>query len=157
MKKIVFILLVVFAVSGCDMVFDIYFNNVALGLELYDGDFPEMLRFGEIGKYVNSVLHFEDDFIDHWENPQDTINKGFGDCDNFAITFANIAFFALGIKCDIVILNTSYSREIVKGGIPVHVILYYNGFYYDPISDRYYYDDPGVGYIYKFDDVFNNN
>ena len=186
MKKIILLGLVIISLTSCDSIvypaIDLYLKNQATDMDLYDNkdiyddyiynrknneklskeDFFEKYEYryykpSWIVQYCNSVIDFEDDFIDEWNEPEDIIKRGKGDCDDFAILFSNTAYFVLGEKWDIAVLDDTYKdeRTVIEGGVPSHAICHLDGVLLDP-QDAFIYTNTKIGYLYKFDEVFNN-
>ena len=71
------------------------------------------------------VIYYDYEGIqDDWTGPEETFNRGYGDCEEFALLFANICYFSTGIKCDIIATTMhqrGYNAKVVDGGIPNHI------------------------------------
>ena len=153
MKKIVFILLVVFVVSGCDYTRDLYFlYKIGDGYDLYyHNDFEDLDSFEEIAVWIDSNVEYHHTAYDEWQSPKITVNLGKGDCEDAAILFVNIAYVSMGIKCGLAIFDSS--RSIKNGGYVDHAEVYYNGEVYNA-GDGEILNNIKIGYIYKFKELF---
>ena len=156
-----YIVLLVILFSGCNALIDADLESKATGHELYQIDIKSITVLTDISLYIKACIQYREDATDAWANPQETIERGYGDCDDMAILFMNIAYFEFGIKCDFVAVNSAnvtkrdypYSQTIVSGGSVNHALVYYDGNYYDPLCGLVNCEK--VGYTYSFDEVFN--
>ena len=163
-----YVVLLVVLFSGCNAWMDADLQSKAAGHELYYIEIPnaenDIKTFWDIACWIrNNVEYIEDANADTWENPEVTYNRGYGDCDDMAILFMNIAYFRFGIKCDFAAvdgnkisipdLDTRKQYTIVDGGRVTHALVYYAGNYYDPLFGLVNCEK--VGYTYSFDEVFN--
>ena len=152
MKKIIFILLVVFAVSGCDHFQDLYFlAKIGDGFDLYyHEDFEKLKSITQITEWVNSNIEYEKDAIgSSWQSPEETLKRGFGDCEDIAILLINIIYVSLGVKTDLV-CNDVNNRKIVNGGKVNHAEIHYNGTIYDIYTAKPM-RNVNIGFMYTFD------
>ena len=90
----------------------------------------------EIYAYLENNVTYKADSYENWQAPQDTIDKGTGDCDDFAIF---IAYFA---DRD---LNASVTLCVIETGLTdKHMIVRINGVYHDSTSRRIYLYEPEI-------------
>ena len=148
MKRIV-LTFVVLLLVGCNQVMDMYLS-LQHKFDLYQMDFGDIYTEKDISNWIINNTDYEIDYLNINQDPETTIKRGKGDCEDFAILFMNIAYFELGEKYSLVYLNDG--RAVVNGGTVNHAIVSKNGRHFDPISGEVY---SNVGYIYKFGEVFN--
>ena len=156
-----------FIMSGCTLVSnigrDLYLLDKAAGHEIYDIDFGDVRSFQDGGAVIknnitetvdidvngNGVIDGEEDI---WSDPEITWLKGSGDCDRIALLYINIIYVELGIKMGLVAVDSS-TRAIDSGGWIDHILPYYKGQVYSPVSGEpvsYY----SPGYTFTFDQIF---
>jgi len=86
----------------------------------------------ELRDYVTYELSYKSEFTDYWQAPQETIDKGTGDCEDFCIF---VGYFArkMGYEVFLVVLETP------KGN---HMIIMLNGVPYEAqtLGKYQYYD-----------------
>lgn len=156
MKKILAIVLFLLLLISCDVLSDIYYFNLAKNHELYYGDFGEIETFEDISDFIKSKVHYQSDGKDIYSNPEEVLNRGYGDCDDYAILFMNIAYVELGLKFDLSLVYSTENnqREIDKGGWIDHAVVMLHGKLYSAyegtIITEYY-----SSYHYTFYEVFN--
>ena len=82
-------------------------------------DFNSM---SDLQDYVLHKLHYQSDSGDYWQAPQDTIDRGGGDCEDYAIF---VAYYARKFGYDVYLVGIS---------TPVgnHMIVSLNGVLYEP-------------------------
>ena len=121
--------------------------------DIYYGDFGEITDYSDISRYLRNNTEYLYEGINHYiQGPEETVELKTGDCDDFAVLFLNIAYTELGIKGNLVYVNSN-ERTIVNGGIPNHVIVEYDGIAFDPVYRNTY---TNVMYRYTFGEVFND-
>ena len=138
---------------GCSLVnnyYDSEIENLLDGKQLYYGDFEEIKTVQEIGYYLIQKIDYKVDEVEEWSNPEETLNRGYGDCDDYAILYLNILYVRFGIKGSLAVVN--HSREIVNGGITNHVVVFNDKIIEPQNGQEVLYD---IGYIFSFDEVFN--
>ncbi|MHA1348051.1 MAG: hypothetical protein ACTSO3_16740 [Candidatus Heimdallarchaeaceae archaeon] len=160
MKKLLLLLVVVIiSLSSCNL-FSILIDETVYDLlesvEYYDFaeyDLSDIKSFKGIAAWIQHRIYYKEDMIETFTSPEDTLNRGSGDCDEFGILFQNIAYIVFGIKMDLVIVNTYSGRKIVEGGMGNHINVHYDGIVYSAqLGNEYYTQD--ILYIYSFDEVF---
>lgn len=87
----------------------------------------EETRLRTLNGFFNRQVLYRDDrdvwgTIDHWASPLETLNKGQGDCEDFAIAkyFSLLAAGVPGVKMRLV-----YVRAQLAGSIQAHMVLAY--------------------------------
>lgn len=123
--------------------------------ELYDFNLDNIHTFEDIANYISNNIEYRSEEIEEWSDPLVTINRGYGDCDDFAILFANIAYYELNKKCGVAAVYAEFfqQRKIVKGGRINHLVVWYNGNMYSPYTGELITDYP-PSYVFEFDEVF---
>lgn len=153
MNKIIFLLPVL--LFSCNMMRDIDGYLMAKDHNLtYNSEWQELESYRDIYLWINSNIDYKSEEVDSWDDPQIVLDRGYGDCDDWAILFMNIAYYALDIKMDLIIVESdSMSRAVVSGGnTNLHAMVYYDGHIIEPSNGLEYYGP--IGYIYSFDEVF---
>ncbi len=162
MKKILFVLFPILLLTSCDIILNEaidYFQEAAVtNKSLYDGDFPEMKTFEEVAAYVmENIDYIQDDLLTPVAGPKESLERGYGDCDEFSLAFMNVAFFTLGIKFDfastLVPEGSTANRHIGEGGIINHALVMLDGVLYSAYNGRPCPDLP-ISYYYYFDEVY---
>lgn len=159
-KKILLICLIGFSFIGCKDIYDIardgeYLSRAEGHSLYYLPEFEELDNFAKITIYMREhVVYKKDSGKDSWENPQTTLERGYGDCEDLAILFMNIAYFGMNIKIDLVLVVSTTQRTIVDGGEMDHAVPYFDGKIYEPLLG--YFTDYDISYSYSFDTVFSN-
>lgn len=159
MKKIILVVLVVMMSLSCSLGYDVYSEvqdeifkiKINKSDIFYHDDFLELETVSDISDYLAEHVTYKMDewngYLDYWQTPQETFERGFGDCEDFVILFINIYYVVFGEKCDLVGIDNS--REVVEGGIATHAIiqlpsgLYYNarnGYIWEGCTPKYIYD-----------------
>lgn len=153
MLKIIVLLSVL--LSSCN-VYDILsdidglrlFKNTPL---YYDSDFDDLDSYAKIAWYIMTKVSY--DFYDdtrHIKSAKETLETGKGSCGDISVLFANIAFYGMGIKMNIALVNT---RAVVLGGPVSHAVVEHEG---ESIEAQTGMTSPyPVSYLYFFDNVFN--
>jgi hypothetical protein len=155
MKYIVLVLIAVLA--GCAYVDGYFYIQIGSGFDLYSQDeYAELRTPRAIAQYIseNVVYKYEGE-KDEWTGPKETVRRGYGDCDDIALLFANVAYFGIGVKCNIIATTVSsydYDMSIVNGGFPNHIAVEINGQTYEPFYG--YPVNCDIQYRYTFDEVF---
>ena len=159
MKKIILVLLVLVSVGcslGDEILDDVFKSHINKSEIYYHVDFDNMRSYMDIVFYLNEHITYKEDAFygwdDYWQSPQETFERGYGDCEDFAIAFINIYYVIFGEKCNLVVVWDS--REVVAGGIINHAIIELNlGGLIDPRSGKAY-PKSSVNYRYAFDLFF---
>lgn len=164
MKKISGILVVILLLfMNCDMrtadeVYDDLLLERASGHDLYynsvfDGYTP---TYEIIALIINSYVWYEPDVgADVWSNPKETFERGYGDCEDYAILFMSILYYRTGERAKLGIVHTDNARTIIDGGRVNHaVVILEGGVIFDPVlSEEVAFSS--IGYVYTFEEVFN--
>lgn len=163
----IFIVITILTKTGCPTPYneraDKHYYNLFKDKELYYDD-----RFLEIEKNIQSIAEWIYHNIEYRggdsnetksvKNPKQTLEDGYGICGDYAVLFQNIAYYVLGIKMDIVLVDI-YDRKIINGGNANHAELYYSelhhdGYNYDVYSGLKFPLGTKIKFLYKFDTVF---
>ena len=147
MKKI--IVLSAILLAGCNDMMDLYLGS-QLPLDLYDSEeWGNLETERQIGDWIRENIKYEWDYTNHNQGPEETLKRGKGDCEDFAILFMCIAYFELGERYSLAYLDTG--RAVESGGWVTHAVVSKDGRHFDPIWREEFRD---VGYIYSFKEVF---
>lgn len=168
MKKagMIVIMVVILFTMSCDMrsidekVDEIFYERATGHSLYYLPAFESLDSFTKIAYYIDCYVSFRPDEPgkDIWSGPETTLSRGYGDCEDIALLFANIAYFSLNIKMNVAIVSLSdgtINRAIVDGGTDLdHVVLKYNNKIYEA-QNGFEYIYTSIKYIYTFDEVFS--
>lgn len=84
----------------------------------------------EMSRIYNEIIYIKDQYLhgvyDVWQFPEDTLERGAGDCEDLAILLAVRIVEKTGLPAMIV---TGY------GGYVTHAWVYFEGWYYDPAAN----------------------
>lgn len=87
----------------------------------------EAERLEAVNRFFNRRIAFHDDTevwqrVDHWASPLETLDKGRGDCEDYAIG----KYFALtAVGVPVAKLRLVYVRAQLNGGVQAHMVLAY--------------------------------
>ena len=159
MKKII-VICIILGLTSCSMLGNIIDNtvyNLLEDVEFYDFadyDLTGITNFSEISYFVRENVSYGNDVIDEYYSVEETMKRGIADCEDFCFVFANLAYITMGVKMNIVVMNTSeWSRTVEEGGAGNHVVLELNGVYYSgQYGNRTSVEH--VLYRYTFDEIF---
>ena len=156
MNKIMILIVVLILLSGCNMVQDIYtYSLIGEGFDtFYMEEWETISSIKDAMVWIKYNVELEEDDVDIWKSPKDTISDGFGDCEDIAVLLCNIMFISSGIEMNVV--TVMEERSIVSGGSINHTIAEYDGIFYD-IMFGDIINDIDVGYIYTFNEIFKEN
>lgn len=158
-SKILLVLAVAFLLFSCTQiannVTDVELSCKAAGHHLYYCDgFNSLNSYSDISNWIATNVTYKSESNDNWQEPKTTVQKGTGDCEDFAILYMNILYVRFGIKADLIILDhDNMTRTIMDGGKINHAIIYFAGKYIDP-QKGIEYRPSKIGYKYSFDEVF---
>ena len=155
MKKIIMIVLVLVSV-GCslyDYGMDYYFMQKIQKTDIYyHEDFNELHTIDDIRTYLNDKIKYRSDKTEYWSTTKETLTKGYGDCEDYAIAFMNIYYVVFNEKCDLAAVHTK-QRTVVQGGFVNHaLILLPNDILISPRSNMKVHEE--IKFIYQFDLFF---
>lgn len=108
-----------------------------------------------IGWIKNHVVYKAEPYReDYWQDPEETLLLGTGDCEDFVILFMNIYYISTGIKTDMALVDMyEFFRDIGEGGDANHaLVLLENNRTIDPQTGIYW--NFSIKYIMYFDDIF---
>jgi hypothetical protein len=146
--------------TGCDLILNSdkmqdYYYYSKLKLSLSDIIYPSLEDLDAITKYVRLNVRYVADPNDVWQSPAQTMSLGSGDCEDKSILFMEILYKSLGIKANLIIVDTNQYRgkAVVSGGSINHAMIEINGKPFEPQTGLY---EPNaiVKYRYTFDEVF---
>lgn len=171
MKKIILTLLVVFIFCSCSMdMYESHFSSLASGHRLWiNPDLANFHTYRGIGYYLTSQIQYRSESGDDWSNPETTFNRGYGDCDDYAIAFMNIVYLSMGIKMELVLVHKESLEYIWDDDISIydvdskapmliegvldHAMVRYKGVLIEPTTGSMY--TGAVYYSFSFDEVFD--
>ncbi len=123
-------------------------------IQLYDYaeyDLTEITTYREIALFNRSLINYQTESGEKMTSPKDTINLGFGDCDEYALMFMNVAYLTQDVKMSFVMINLE--RSVVSGGNGNHYDVMYEGVVYSAQTGRVS-EQQEILYSYTFDEVF---
>jgi hypothetical protein len=166
--KLLFLLTFFVLFMGCELYtshyIDNHFSKKLEGMELYedyrsfDSYYPWMDDRYDIAYWLMNNVEYFYEVEDDWQSPKFTLEEGYGDCEDYSLAFINMAYYELGIKMDIVCIDDTQSRSIVRGGLDVtHVTVSYQNEIIDVYTGMSLgtLEEVNVKYIYTFDEIFN--
>ncbi|MBN2365530.1 MAG: hypothetical protein JXR86_08965 [Spirochaetales bacterium] len=121
--------------------------------KLLTGNFRGINSHEDIARYIKDNVRYEIENFDVWTSPSETLNRGYGDCDDYALLYMNLAYLNLGIKMDFVAVNDI--DRTIKTGDPTHAEVRYRGQHYN-IYTREKLEKTVVFYSYEFDELFDH-
>lgn len=176
MKKILSLLIAVLFTASCtlysqaiedsrDEFRDEYYSELVTGHEVYfgtDEQNAEWMKFEtvpEVSAWVVKNIKYVEDASEEFSNPEVVLERGYGDCDDFALLIMNIIYVRFDIKTDLILLDayinpSTESRVIIEGGSINHATIGYNGQVFYLYDLRICYIEPIVGYAFSFDYTF---
>jgi len=120
--------------------------------DLYYDDYSGINSYCDIGTWMNDrVEYIADRYGDDWASPVETIERGYGDCEDFARLFLNILFIRFGIKGNMVLVETT--RTYVNGGDVNHAYVEIDGKMYES-QYGWRVDKIKVGWRYTHNELF---
>lgn len=155
--KYLFLILSMFFFFSCNQVVDCFLTEHAKDHNLYYmEEWEELESFYDIGDWVNKNVPYRSDVFYEWSDPKVSIDRGYGDCNDRALVFANIAYRVKGIKMDLVAVNQSQMEfepqySIESGGFVDHIMLRYQGQVYSTTGGTF---SGSVGFYYSFNNCF---
>ena len=147
------------------------YANLLGGHYLYDTDFEYIDNPGDsldekIKKIVTNIVLPNINYVEIDKlilaGPKEIWERGWADCDGYAITLQNILYFELGIEAGMALyyhtssVLDSASKVIVNGGRVNHAVICIGNNYYEAqTGDRIY--PASIGYLYSFRFVFSGS
>ena len=108
MKRIIGIFILVVSLTSCSdvigLVEDMTYEGDYSYIPLYYGDFDNIQDTSDIPRWMRSKVQYE---VSDVQSPKETLDKGTGDCDCYAILYMNITYILFDIKCNLVLTNNS--------------------------------------------------
>ena len=146
------------------------YEEMASDHPIYYGNFLGVETLDDVVPWIWNFIDYASEDVDQWNSPQLTLIRGYGDCEDIAILAMNIAYVALGVEFDLVLVNLdltlrslesygivcpyhSNERTVVGGGNINHAMLSRLGKVYEAqqsLVDPYLIP---VEYVYRFKEV----
>ena len=124
MRNIIIILLLVAFFGSCNI------QNFLI---------PDMDTVDEIDAYINTVLQYQADTIPHCQTYTESINRGYGDCEDFAIMKICLLDWCLHEYYDKAFcknkINGRYHSVLYKDGLMICPYGVYKSWYLENIYD----------------------
>ena len=84
----------------------------------------------ELIRWIHArVKYQDDDYLNYWRSPRETLRSGYGDCEDFCILFASMAHDLWGWKPQL--------QLVYLDGYWFHYFLVWDGVIYDPTCGGY--------------------
>lgn len=139
--------------SACTISPDEQYERSLSGKSLETNLSASFYRWQDITVWISNNISYKDDPTGYTQSPQETLDLGTGDCEDAALLFCALTFKYLGIKCNIVLVDTQ-ERQVVAGGPIDHVMVQLpDGNLLSPQNCTIAVYT--IRYIYYFDDIFN--
>lgn len=147
MKHIAIVILTI-ALTSCQEIINIGAELMYEGdysyIPLYYGDFYGIQSLEDIPRWMRSKVKYE---VSDVQSPRETLDRGKGDCDCYALLYMNIAYILFDIKCDLGLVDKNND-----GNIDHAVVILPSG---KLINAQYGTEYNGsTDYEYDFDTVF---
>lgn len=161
-KGLLFLFLILMIMTSCDtFVEDKSFKDHASGHSLYYlEEWEDLDSFKQIGNWIRTNVKYQSEKYEEFSDPETTVTRGYGDCDDLAILFLNIAYVSLDLKGQLVALDQNRLERNIEGQfdeiIENHVLTRYDGIVYDSVSGIAFSNDPTTQFC-EFDEVFSND
>lgn len=157
MKLIKVILTGVFLVYlvSCQQIIDNKLNKdykQSYQTKIYDGDFSDIKIKQQIPAWIAKHVKYREETIDHYDSLEQTINQGYGDCEEIALLYLNILYVRFNIKGSLCIVEDTDGRQVVNGGNINHVAIMLDGVLIEPQTGKPTNDK--IGFMYSFDEIF---
>ena len=160
MKKIIGVGILVVLLMGCNIVIGddlqdtVNLSKITKSELIYNKEWEELRSVWDIVYWIDRNIHYvSDGEYDIWSPAWETLERGYGDCEDYCILFMNIYYVVFEEKCDLIAVN-AINRALVNGGFVNHAeILFEDGTVLDPTNIKWY-ENRTVGYLYDFDLFF---
>ncbi len=137
-----------------------YLQNIGQHKLYYLPVFETLDTHEKIANYISIHVDYRRDpkNTDSGASPIEVLYRGFGDCEDLSILYANIAYYGMGIRMSFTLEDTKLSpvnRAVVNNEvIPNHVAPCYGGQIYNVFSGGHItYEHYFVGHEYAFGEV----
>lgn len=134
MRNII-ILLAIIILASC---------TVPSGDEGFKFNNPKFENMNDACKWVYENINYKKDRYDDWQLPQETIDRGYGDCEDMAILLMGIMQYQKGYQSEMLVVKLDNSIY--------HAVVRYNGKIYDCTSGT-----SNGNTNYKIIEVYNYN
>lgn len=126
----------------------------------YLPEFEDLTSYKEIHEYISHKVKYDiNDNPSYVNHPKETLDTGKGSCGDIAVLFMNIAYFGMGIRMNLLLVDLkdeNPSRAIISGNFIDHAVLTYNNEIIEP-QKGIIVDYKEAGFVYRFDEVFSNH
>lgn len=162
MKKIAILITVILVTLSCEAnlvssSIDAFVYAELENVELYDFaeyDISWINCTGDAGFFIRDNVRYQADIGEEYISPEESLARGYDDCDGFYFLFANLMYLATGEKYDMAVVEIPIVRTVVEGGPHGnHIFAYRDGQLYEPITGGRR-NDRTIYYIYTFDEIF---
>jgi hypothetical protein len=165
-NKVLLLLILIIVFMGCQVgvnpevavektpeELDAYYENVICGKEIYYSEkFTKATSPMLIGFWIFCTLDYASDDVDEGASPRETMERGYGDCEDFCILFVNIYYINTGKKLDIGIVRYN-DRAIVNGTWGNHAVVLDEDIIIEGQTGAYA-DYSKTEFRYTFDEIF---
>lgn len=165
MKKILILFILAIMFGSCkhglmSTIVDSYVYGELGRIQYYDFaeyNLPEFSGTKDLADWIESQIDYRSDVVEEFYSPEETLLRGGGDCEDYAILFLNLMHYTMGIKGNLVFVDSDDRfRTIVEGGFVNHAVIEIGGTLISPQTGYGYdyFDNVPVRYRYTFDEVF---
>lgn len=157
MKKISLLVIISCLSFSCSLYNDIsdsvYSSRIKKVAVYYHEDFEDLHILNDIIKYIQTHVKYASEEGDTWSTAEETLTRGYGDCEDFAILFMNIYYVVFGVESEMVLVDNRKIEEVKEGYVNHALVRLDNGKIISPRGG--FTDITPVGYSYSFDELFN--
>ena len=147
------IVIILFSSCSFNQVCDSFYQTRFKKMNLYYDDYSNIYSYSDIASWINNRITYQQDKFDYWSAPSDVIARGYGDCDDYALLFINIAYIVFGDECNLILVDKASLRTVVKGGVVNHAMVEKDGEFINQYSGGII-TYVKVGFTYTFDELF---
>ena len=154
LSKILLTLIMCGLFSSCSLIFDsILYSRLNQDVLNSNYIFTDVYKTPIINVTMSCKLNmtYASESVDIWQSLETILESKVGDCEDFSKLFINIMYLEYGLKCNMVIVNSS--RSVVEGGFVNHAIVELpDGTLVDPqLGNIVNYS---IGYRFTFNELF---
>jgi hypothetical protein len=152
MRRLLVVLFVSMFFTGCQQANDLkdqYYKEV-YRTSIYYGDFSQIKKVDDIPWWIRQHIQYHEDVGEDIVPLAETVERGYGDCEERALMYLNILYIKFGIKGEFCMVDSS--RSVGEGGYFDHAIVRVNGVLIEPKYGTVVYAP--IAYYYSFDEIF---
>lgn len=119
---------------------------------LYYGNFEGITDFKTLSVWIKKNVEYKNEYPDRWSDPRAVVSRGYGDCDDYALLYLNIAYILWGVELDFVAVNNLNRQDPEIE--PNHAEIRYRWNNYDIYTGERIDEVTYIHYMYEFDELF---